>query len=431
LTIANTVSIRNPGLRDGNAFKLGLFGPNCSGGLAFTRLPERWDSSWDNNLALAQLADAGGIECLVPIARWKGLGGATNFNGSALETITWACALLAHTRHINAFGTVHAPMIHPIVAAKQMSTADHVSRGRFGLNIVCGWNEDEFDMFGATKRDHNDRYDYGEEWWRVVKQIWAGGPAADFARKYFNLKGLEGQPLPFGGERPLMMNAGASPTGRNFAIRNSDLHFDYCRSPADSVERVKETKRLAREGGRDIQVWMAASVICRTTKKEADDYTRHCAENADWEAVRHHHALYTGTYGSKTRSLQETREFLAHDKERVILGYGGSYSIRGDADYVAGQLKILHDTGFSGVAIGFVNFLNELPFFLQEVVPRLERMGLRSREPLTGQAFGALSEPLARARIWKTPRAAAAPRLASDRRLALRPHRTLPRRARP
>lgn len=369
--------MRNPGLSDGNAFKLGLFGSNCSGAMAFTRLPERWDSSWDNNLALAQLADASGIECLVPIARWKGLGGATNFNASTLETITWACGLLAHTHDINVFGTVHAPMIHPIVAAKQMATADHVGRGRMGVNIVCGWNEDEFDMFGATKRDHDGRYEYGEEWWRVVKQIWSGGPPSNFEGKYFSLKSLEGLPAPFGGVRPLMMNAGASSTGRAFAIRNSDLHFDYCRTPADSIERIQETKRLARNSGRDIQVWIPASIICRPTRKEAEEYTRHCVENADWEAIQHHHALYTGTYGSKSRSLEETKDHLAHNKERVILGYGGSYSIRGDADFVADQMKLLHDAGFDGVAMGFVNYLNELPFFHQEVIPRLERFGIR------------------------------------------------------
>ncbi len=141
---------RNRSILDGNAFKLGLFGSNCSGGLAFTTLPERWDASWDNNLRLAQLAEASGIECLVPVARWKGFGGVTNVNATALETITWACGLLAHTQHMTVFGTVHVPMIHPIVAAKQIATSDHIGRGRFGVNIVCGWNQDEFEMFGIA-----------------------------------------------------------------------------------------------------------------------------------------------------------------------------------------------------------------------------------------------------------------------------------------
>ena len=97
------MSERSPGLLGGNAFKLGLFGSNCSGGLAFTRLPERWQASWDNNLRLAELAEASGLECLVPVARWKGFGGATNVNATSLETITWACGLLAHTQRMTVF----------------------------------------------------------------------------------------------------------------------------------------------------------------------------------------------------------------------------------------------------------------------------------------------------------------------------------------
>jgi hypothetical protein len=66
---------------NGNAFKLGLISPNCSGGMAATTVPERWDASWANNLRLAQMADAAGIEFLLPIARWTGYGGVTDFSG--------------------------------------------------------------------------------------------------------------------------------------------------------------------------------------------------------------------------------------------------------------------------------------------------------------------------------------------------------------
>ena len=57
--------------------------------------------------------------------------------------------LLASSKRITVFGTVHAPLFNPIIAAKMMMTADHIGQGRFGLNIVCGWNEDEFEMFGV------------------------------------------------------------------------------------------------------------------------------------------------------------------------------------------------------------------------------------------------------------------------------------------
>ncbi len=175
-----------------------------------------------------------------------------------------------------------------------------------------------------------------------------------------------------------MMNAGASPAGRTFAIRNSDLHFDYCRSPQDSVARVRETKQLAKDLGRSIQVWIPASVVCRRTQAEADDYAIHCVENADNEALDRQYALYAGNFGSRSRSTEENRQNRDRDPARTVLGYGGSYAIRGDADRVASELAALHDAGFDGVAMGFVNYLDELPYFVQEVMPRLQHRGLRA-----------------------------------------------------
>ena len=59
-------------------FRLGLFSSNCSGGLAVTKIPERWSASWEDNLRLAQVAEETGIDFMLPIARWIGYGGDTN-----------------------------------------------------------------------------------------------------------------------------------------------------------------------------------------------------------------------------------------------------------------------------------------------------------------------------------------------------------------
>jgi alkanesulfonate monooxygenase SsuD/methylene tetrahydromethanopterin reductase-like flavin-dependent oxidoreductase (luciferase family) len=69
---------------------------------------------------------------MLPVGRWKGYGGDTDYMGTTLETITWATGLLARPERLVAFGTVHAPLFHPLIAAKQMVTADRFSGGRFG-----------------------------------------------------------------------------------------------------------------------------------------------------------------------------------------------------------------------------------------------------------------------------------------------------------
>src|SRR2546428_13688857 len=138
---------RNPTMFAGNRLKLAVFGSNCSSGRAATTVPERWQNTFAENIRLAQMADAAGLEALVPIGRWKGYGGATNFEGSTFETITWACGLLAATQRLTAVGSVHVPIFPPVLAAKQIVTADHIGRGRFALNTGCGWHPDEVDPF--------------------------------------------------------------------------------------------------------------------------------------------------------------------------------------------------------------------------------------------------------------------------------------------
>src|SRR6202000_3560732 len=134
-----------------NALKIGLFGANCSSGRAVTRVPERWSGTWPDNLRLARMADEAGIDFMLPIARWKGYGGDTDFHGRTLETITWAVGLLGATKRMTVFGTVHAPLFHPLIAAKEFVTADHIGEGRVGVHIVVGWNHGQFDMFGGTQ----------------------------------------------------------------------------------------------------------------------------------------------------------------------------------------------------------------------------------------------------------------------------------------
>ncbi len=368
---------RNELLTVGNRLKLGLFGANCSSGRTYTMAPERWDASWENNLRLAQIADAAGIECMIPIARWKGYGGESNPNGTSWESITWAAGLLSVTNAINVFATVHVPLIHPVVAAKQMATVDQIGGGRFGVNVVCGWNDDEFQMFGVTKQEHEARYEQGTEWWSIVTRIWAGEAPFDFAGVHYHLEQVEGSPRPFGGRAPIMMNAGTSSSGRAFALRFSDLHFDAVRFPEDSAERIAETKRQANEAGRALQVWTPIGVVCRPSKREAEDFTQHIIDHADFSAIGHIVDLHERDVRRRQDDEGAFRRIGEGPIERQVLARGNFCAI-GDPDDVAEQLARLHSVGFDGLALNFVNYLDDIEYFAEEVLPRLERLGLRT-----------------------------------------------------
>ncbi len=367
---------RNDILVNGNSLKLGLFGANCSSGRSYITAPERWDTSWENNVRLAQLADDAGLECMVPIARWKGYGGETDPNGTCWEAITWACGLLAATRRINVFATVHVPLNHPLVAAKQMVTADHIGRGRFGINVVCGWNDDEFRMFGVAKKEHDDRYAQGAEWWTIVQRIWSGTGPFDFVGNHYDLRGVEGSPQPYGGRAPIMMNAGASPTGRAWALRYADMHFAGFDSLEESADRIAETKRLAREEGRTVQLWTSLGVVCRPTRQEAVDFTEYIVRHVDSGAVGNLAELHARDSRDRGEVERDYQRIGQGPIERRVMARG-SYCAIGDPDWVAEEIARVHRVGFDGLVLNFVNYLDEFPYFAQEVLPRLRQMGVR------------------------------------------------------
>ncbi|MBA2517956.1 MAG: LLM class flavin-dependent oxidoreductase, partial [Solirubrobacterales bacterium] len=177
----------------GTGFKLGLFSPNCSSGLAVTRVPERWSGSWEDNLALGRLSDEVGLDFLLPIARWIGYGGTTNFHEGVLDPVTWAAGLLATTSRITVFSTIHTAFNHPIVTAKQLATLDQIGRGRAGINVVAGWNKPEYDTFGVElPQDHDSRYALAQEWIDVIRRIWTEETPFDHQGRFFSLEHVEG-----------------------------------------------------------------------------------------------------------------------------------------------------------------------------------------------------------------------------------------------
>lgn len=374
--MTDVVSLRSrTAMHSNNKLKLGLFGANCSSGRAVTKVPERWSGDWPDNLRLAQIADAAGFEFMLPIGRWKGYGGETDYQGSTYETVTWATGLLAKTKRLTVFGTVHAPLLHPIIAAKEFVTADHIGEGRFGLNVVCGWNEGEFEMFGATQRDHETRYGYAQEWLDAIKMMWERPDEFDFPGEFIKLKGVRINPKPFGGSRPIIMNAGASPTGQAFAVRNCDALFSTTsRGTLDeTAKHVERVKAAARESGREIDVYTVGVITCRKTTKEAEDYYRHCViDNADWGAVDR----ILGMRGI-TAANQAPGEFQKI-RNHTANGLGGLPLI-GDPDSVAKDLARLSAVGLTGIAVSLVNYADELPYFCDEVLPRLVRLGLREK----------------------------------------------------
>ena len=214
-----------PVLNSENELKLAVFGINLRGGVTLSDVEGKIEATWEENRRLALKADRLGLDAVVPVARWRGYGGQANLGDRSFETFTWAAGLLAATRRIQVFATFHVPLAHPVLAAKMVSTADHVSGGRFGLNIVAGWYAAELEMFGLTQKDHDERYQVADDWTEALKQLWTLPGEHDYHGRYFDIPGGVLEPKPLQKPYPVIMNAGTSPAGRAFAAKHSDLIF--------------------------------------------------------------------------------------------------------------------------------------------------------------------------------------------------------------
>jgi len=360
--------MRHP-LHGAHRFKLGVFSANADGGLAITTVPERWRASWADNLAAVRIAEEAGLDFFLPIARWKGFGGATRVREHSFETFTWAAGLAAVTSRIGLFMTVHVPLVHPVYAAKALATVDHISGGRAGLNIVCGWNPDEFAMFGATPDERG--YDRAAEWITVIERAYAAEEPFDFDGAYYRLKGVVSRPASVQRPRPVTMNAAFGAPGRDFAARHCDFLFSTFSEIADGRTHVEDMRARAAAVGREVGVYTVCHVVCRESRQEAEDfYRRYAVEQADHAAVDAHMA------GKK--QFAASHDAAAFDLYRQrFAGGAGSYPLIGTPETIADEIAAIAEQGYAGAALSFVNYTAELPFFCARVLPLLQRAGLR------------------------------------------------------
>ena len=354
--------------------KLGTFSTNLSGGCAISTIDDVLKADWPSTLRLAQLADAMDFEALVPVGRWKGFGGETNFNGAGFESFSWASAVSASTRSAGVFATTHVPTIHPIFAAKMGTTIDHVSNGRFVLNIVTGWFKPEIEMFGRAQLDHADRYKMAEEWLHLVKRLWTEDAEFDHDGRFFQIKGGWCQPKPVHKPYPPIMNAGGSEAGRHYAAKYCDVAFVVFNShdPDQMRKQVAAYRDLARqEYGRDLKVWSYAYCVQAETEKEARDFYKYYVhEKGDWVAASN----LLDTLGLNAQTLPP--EAIEPLKEHFIAGWGGAPLI-GTKEQIVDGLRKLSDVGLDGCLLSWPRYIAGMEEFQRVTYPLLAQAGLR------------------------------------------------------
>ena len=123
-----------------------------------------------------------------------------------------------------------------------------------------------------------------------------------------------------------------------------------------------------------------AHVVCRPTRREAVDFYHYFAEElADTKGQAYHRqqrATKAGA-GDTTMARPHENRFMREAGKKYEGTYPGIYPLIGTPDDIAGEMARMQSAGLAGCSVAFLDYLQEIPYFVVEILPRLERLGLR------------------------------------------------------
>ena len=153
-----------------------------------------------------------------------GFGGPSRFWDYNLESFTLMAGLAATTTRIKLFATCAVLTMPPPIAARMAVTIDSISHGRFGVNIISGWQRREYTQMGIWPgaEHYKRRYDYCAEYVTIMKELWATG-RSDFKGDFFQMDDCRCLPMPTA-KIPIIC-AAQSDAGTRYAARVCRLQF--------------------------------------------------------------------------------------------------------------------------------------------------------------------------------------------------------------
>ncbi|RMI37056.1 NtaA/DmoA family FMN-dependent monooxygenase [Streptomyces triticirhizae] len=224
------------------------------------------------------------------------------------DTLPVLAALAAVTEHLGLVGTLNTTFNEPYELARQLSSLDHLSGGRAGWNVVTSFDAftgQNFRRGGYLHRD--DRYVRADEFLAATHRLWdtwakdaivadketgrflnrsdgdgggdGGVGAFAFAGEQFDISGHFTTPRSPQG-RPVILQAGVSPGGRDFAVRRSDAIFSPFHHLDEAREFYRDIQRRAARAGRPpgaVKVLPSASFVLGDSEADAVERHRHIA----------------------------------------------------------------------------------------------------------------------------------------------------------
>jgi FMNH2-dependent dimethyl sulfone monooxygenase len=356
---------------------LGLFLPVQSGGWSASLLPRTTDWTFDYNAALTHRAEALGFDLVFCLAQWAGkggYGGISKYREDSLDAFIAVTAPSSITERILLISTIHVLFgpWHPLHVAKFGATLDHISRGRWGINVVTGYSPREARMFGGQHIEHDRRYEMAGEFTDMLCRLWGAADDLTLQGKFWSVERAFVTPKPLYG-RPILVNATGSPAGIEYAATYSDLVF--ITSPAGheidaALVALPAHNALIKAAGaakgRALRTIINPMIVCRETEQEAQRYHQAILDAADRGAI-------AGFVGHQ-RSGDAVAWQQHGDTHRAL---GGNIQIVGSPEQVIDKLIGLKRAGCDGIQVAFFDFAPDLEFFGEAVLPLMYEAGLR------------------------------------------------------
>lgn len=363
------------------------------------------------------------------------------------DPITLMAALGMASHRIGLVGTATTTYNAPYDLARRLATADHVTGGRVGWNIVTTYNRDAALNYGLDAHPaHDDRYARAGEFVEVTRRLWDSWPEdaivgdrangvwadtarfrpADFHGEHYDVAGALSVPRPPQGH-PVLAQAGSSPAGIELAGQVADVVF----TPQPTVEAGLEFRETidaaaARHGrpAGSVRILPGLAYVLGSTEAEAAESRRALEESVDpdlrWRNLAHNAGLdqdridpakplseELAATAEKTsfaqvivgRALESGRPF--GELAQTITGLPGGLEFTGTPEQMADLIEEWVTRGGSdGFTLQPTTSPLSLALFVEHVVPILQRRGLHRREyaGTTLRDHLGLARPAARAR---------------------------------
>ncbi|RVT92355.1 pyrimidine utilization protein A [Rhodovarius crocodyli] len=267
--------------------KIGVFLPIGNNGWLISTTSPQYMPSFELNRDVTLKAEKFGFDFALSMIKLRGFGGQSQYWDHNLESFTLMAGLAAVTTRIKLFASVAVLTIPPPVIARMAATIDSISKGRFGVNIVSGWQKAEYVQMGIWPGEDYfaKRYEYCSEYVQVMKDLWSTGKS-DFKGDFFQMEDCRVSPTPPG--KIDIISAGQSNRGMKFAADYADYNFISAGGINDVSQVSQHTDRLiaANEAaGADCKAMLLMMIIADETDEAAMAKWQHYVEGTDLDAL--------------------------------------------------------------------------------------------------------------------------------------------------